>query len=131
MPEEEYKRSSRRRTSRDEDTRSSGSSSSSSSTKNMNGTGNGSNTNTGKGKGDKIRKKKKAVLVDFNKLEMGSLLRYKKHYQLPVRATCPKSELIILVKKHFHQQARLREAETISNFLFANKKAKELYGQTD
>src|SRR4051812_29069324 len=39
--------------------------------------------------------------VDFARVEMSSLLRYKRHFKLPVRPQASKSELISHIRKHF------------------------------
>jgi len=79
-----------------------------------------------KGKTDKAHKRSKsAVLVDFTKLEMASLLRYKRYHKLHVRANCPKSELLAVTRKHFIGASRLKDSDVISQFLYANKRALE------
>ena len=60
--------------------------------------------------------------VDFAKLEMLSLLRYERHFHLPVRLAAPKVELIHYVRKHFLHHPKLKDGEVIAAFLWANKK---------
>jgi len=60
---------------------------------------------------------------------MASLLRYKKQFQLQVRPSAPKRDLIASVKKHFIHHPRLRDAEVMSAFLYANQKHNLLFQQ--
>jgi hypothetical protein len=60
--------------------------------------------------------------VDFARLEMMSLLRYERHFLLPVRLAAPKVELIHYVRKHFLHHPRLKDGEVIAAFLWANKR---------
>jgi hypothetical protein len=62
--------------------------------------------------------------VDFNKLEMSSLLKYKRHFKLPLRPDAPKVELISHIRKHFVHHPRLRDVDVISAFLYANQQQK-------
>lgn len=60
--------------------------------------------------------------VDFVKLEMSSLLRYARHYQLNIRPHVTKTELIPVVRKHFTHHPRMRDVDVIAAFLHANQK---------
>jgi len=83
----------------------------------------GGRDSSSRGKG----KKRSSVLVDFVKLEMRSLSKYRKHFKLNVRPEASKTELIQSVRKHFAHHPRLRDQDVISSFLFANRKyAKKL-----
>ena len=62
--------------------------------------------------------------VDFAKLEMASLLRYKRHFKLSLRPSAPKVELISNIRKHFVHHPRLRDVDVISSFLYANQQQK-------
>ena len=60
--------------------------------------------------------------IDFAKLEMLSLLRYERHFQLPVRLGAPKIELVHYVRKHFLHHPKLKDQEVIAAFLWANNR---------
>eukprot|EP00966_Prymnesium_polylepis_P146280 3378968-Prymnesium_polylepis.1 len=53
--------------------------------------------------------------VDFTKLDMATLKRYKRHYRLKTRQNVTKTELAMAVAKHFSSQT-VDEADTISLF---------------
>ena len=56
-------------------------------------------------------------LVDFQKLDMGTLKRYKKVYRLKTRQNVTKSDLASACAKDFASRV-VDEAETINNFLY-------------
>lgn len=62
--------------------------------------------------------------VDFNKLEMSSLLRYKRFFKLTTSTSASKSEHISVIRRHFVNHPRLRDVEVISGFLYANNQHK-------
>jgi hypothetical protein len=55
---------------------------------------------------------------------MASLLKYKRHFKLPLRPAAPKIELISHIRKHFVHHPRLRDVDVISSFLYANQQQK-------
>lgn len=59
--------------------------------------------------------------MNFSKLEIGALRRYKQHFGLKVRATASKQELINAVTEHFLQGPVQDEETTILNFIHANR----------
>mmetsp|Transcript_17440 Transcript_17440/g.43866 ORF Transcript_17440/g.43866 Transcript_17440/m.43866 type:complete len:123 (+) Transcript_17440:67-435(+) len=56
--------------------------------------------------------------VDFTKLDMATLKRYKRHYRLKTRQNVTKTELAMAVAKHFASQT-VDEADTISLFMYS------------
>jgi len=60
---------------------------------------------------------------------MASLLRYKRHFQLPLRPNAPKAELMGAVRKHFTHHPKLKDVEVISAFLYANQQARTVVQQ--
>ena len=58
------------------------------------------------------------LTVDFCKLDMAALKRYKRHYRLKVRPNVTKGELANAVARHFASQT-VDEADTISLFMCA------------
>ena len=62
--------------------------------------------------------------VDFNKLEMSSLLRYKRFFKLTTSTSASKAEHISVIRRHFVNHPRLRDVEVISGFLYANNQHK-------
>ena len=59
-----------------------------------------------------------ALTVDFSKLDMVTLKRYKRHYRLKTRQNVTKTELALAVAKHFASQT-VDEADTISLFMYS------------
>jgi len=84
--------------------------------------------NAAHGKKHRVEKSKKLkkplCTVDFAKLEMSSLLKYKRHFKLPLRPAAPKVELIAHIRKHFVHHPRIRDVDVISAFLYANQQQK-------
>ncbi len=62
-------------------------------------------------------------------MEMASLLRYKTYFNLEAPPNATKRELLLVVMRHFSQHPRLRNAEVISAFLYANQRYKKNLGQ--
>ena len=58
------------------------------------------------------------LTVDFCKLDMAALKRYKRHYRLKVRPNVTKGELANAVARHFASQT-VDEADTISLFMYS------------
>lgn len=58
------------------------------------------------------------LTVDFTKLDMATLKRYKRHYRLKTRQNVTKTELALAVAKHFSSQT-VDEADTISLFMYS------------
>lgn len=58
------------------------------------------------------------LTVDFSKLDMATLKRYKRHYRLKTRQNVTKTELATAVAKHFASQT-VDEADTISLFMYS------------
>ena len=58
------------------------------------------------------------LTVDFSKLDMATLKRYKRHYRLKTRQNVTKTELALAVSKHFASQT-VDEADTISLFMYS------------
>jgi hypothetical protein len=56
-------------------------------------------------------------LVDFQKLDMGTLKRYKKIYRLKTRQNVTKADLASACARDFASRV-VDEAETINNFLY-------------
>jgi histone deacetylase complex subunit SAP30 len=59
-----------------------------------------------------------ALTVDFSKLDMVTLKRYKRHYRLKTRQNVTKPELAHAIAKHFATQT-IDEADTISLFMYS------------
>ena len=57
-------------------------------------------------------------VVDFSKLGMATLERYKRNYRLKTRQNVTKHELAQAITKHFAAQT-VDEADTISHFLYS------------
>eukprot|EP00808_Paulinella_micropora_P019606 g1209.t1 len=70
----------------------------------------------------KRQKRMSSCAVDFAKLEMSSLLKYKHVFGLQIRPGAPKRDVIQAVQKHFMHHPRIQDTEVISAFLYANKK---------
>ena len=62
------------------------------------------------------------LTVDFTKLDMATLKRYKRHYRLKTRQNVTKTELALAVAKHFASQS-VDEADTISLFMYSARYA--------
>ena len=62
------------------------------------------------------------LTVDFTKLDMATLKRYKRHYRLKTRQNVTKTELALAVAKHFASQT-VDEADTISLFMYSARYA--------
>lgn len=71
---------------------------------------------------DQARSIKQATPIDFGKLEMSSLLKYKRHYKLSVRPQSSKLELLTAVRSHFLHHPSIKDIEVISAFLYANQR---------
>ncbi|KAG8457163.1 hypothetical protein KFE25_004380 [Diacronema lutheri] len=63
------------------------------------------------------RADREPVLVDFQKLDMGTLKRYKKVYRLKTRQNVTKADLALACARDFASRV-VDEAETINNFLY-------------
>lgn len=53
---------------------------------------------------------------------MASLKRYVRHFQLNVKPNATKAELVQACVKHFAVKPKLREAEVLSQFLYATRR---------
>ena len=62
------------------------------------------------------------LTVDFTKLDMATLKRYKRHYRLKTRQNVTKTELSLAVAKHFASQT-VDEADIISLFMYSARYA--------
>ena len=71
-----------------------------------------------------------AQTVDFNKLDMATLKRYKKHYRLKTRQNVTKNELALAVAKHF-ASTHVDEAETIQLFMYSARSSTLQYDRRD
>ena len=67
------------------------------------------------------------LTVDFTKLDMATLKRYKRHYRLKTRQNVTKTELALAVAKHFASQT-VDEADTISLFMYSARYAFAAHG---
>ena len=67
------------------------------------------------------------LTVDFTKLDMATLKRYKRHYRLKTRQNVTKTELALAVAKHFASQT-VDEADTISLFMYSARYAFASHG---
>uniref|UniRef100_A0A7S0UQQ4 Histone deacetylase complex subunit SAP30 Sin3 binding domain-containing protein n=1 Tax=Polytomella parva TaxID=51329 RepID=A0A7S0UQQ4_9CHLO len=63
----------------------------------------------------------RSARVDFYKLDLSSLLRYKKYYKLGDATTASKEEMVPMIQKHFAQQ-NIDEEETLLRFIQAVQK---------
>ena len=70
------------------------------------------------------------LTVDFTKLDMATLKRYKRHYRLKTRQNVTKSELSLAVAKHFASQT-VDEADTISLFMYSARAGSLHYDRRD
>eukprot|EP01097_Dermamoeba_algensis_P010057 TRINITY_DN7265_c0_g1_i1.p1 TRINITY_DN7265_c0_g1~~TRINITY_DN7265_c0_g1_i1.p1 ORF type:complete len:118 (-),score=20.59 TRINITY_DN7265_c0_g1_i1:101-454(-) len=55
--------------------------------------------------------------VDFNKLDLTALKRYKRHYKLRTRYKGNKPELVTAVTKHFEGVASVDEQKVLDSFI--------------
>eukprot|EP00164_Ancoracysta_twista_P007001 GFYU01009858.1.p1 GENE.GFYU01009858.1~~GFYU01009858.1.p1 ORF type:complete len:131 (+),score=38.84 GFYU01009858.1:353-745(+) len=67
--------------------------------------------------------KRDYTMIDFNKLELSTLKRYRRQKKLDARPNSSKGELVVAVKAHFIQ-ADVSELETISTFVRTLKSSK-------
>ncbi|KAL3926325.1 MAG: hypothetical protein SGPRY_003348 [Prymnesium sp.] len=72
-------------------------------------------------------KEARNLTVDFTKLDMATLKRYKRHYRLKTRQNVTKTELAMAVAKHFASQT-VDEADTISLFMYSARGGSLQYG---
>ena len=72
----------------------------------------------------------RAQTVDFTKLDMATLKRYKKHYRLKTRQNVTKTELALAVAKHF-ASTHVDEAETIQLFMYSARHSTLQYDRRD
>merc|ERR1712196_351709 len=70
------------------------------------------------------------LTVDFSKLDMGTLKRYKRHYRLKTRQNVTKTELAQAVARHFASQ-HVDEAETIQLFMYSARSGSMQYDRRD
>jgi histone deacetylase complex subunit SAP30 len=70
------------------------------------------------------------LTVDFTKLDMATLKRYKRHYRLKTRQNVTKTELALAVAKHFALQT-VDEADTISLFMYSARAGSLQYDRRD
>ena len=70
------------------------------------------------------------LTVDFSKLDMATLKRYKRHYRLKTRQNVTKTELAQAVAKHFASQT-VDEADTISLFMYSARAGTLQYDRRD
>ena len=70
------------------------------------------------------------LTVDFTKLDMATLKRYKRHYRLKTRQNVTKTELALAVAKHFASQT-VDEADTISLFMYSARAGSLQYDRRD
>ena len=71
-----------------------------------------------------------ALTLDFSKLDMATLKRYKRHYRLKTRQNVTKTELAQAVAKHFASQT-VDEADTISLFMYSARAGTLQYDRRD
>lgn len=75
-------------------------------------------------------KEARSLIVDFTKLDMATLKRYKRHYRLKTRQNVTKTELALAVAKHFASQT-VDEADTISLFMYSARAGSLQYDRRD
>ena len=63
-----------------------------------------SGTEAANGRSGRGEKEARGLTVDFTKLDMATLKRYKRHYRLKTRQNVTKTELALAVAKHFASQ---------------------------
>ena len=63
------------------------------------------------------------LTVDFTKLDMATLKRYKRHFRLKTRQNATKTELALAVAKHF-ASTTVDEADTIGLFMYVSSYGK-------
>jgi len=71
-----------------------------------------------------------SLTVDFTKLDMATLKRYKRHYRLKTRQNVTKTELSAVISKHFAAQT-VDEADTISLFMYSARVNNLQYDRRD
>jgi len=71
-----------------------------------------------------------SLAVDFTKLDMATLKRYKRHYRLKTRQNVTKTELSAAISKHFAAQT-VDEADTISLFMYSARANNLEYNRRD
>lgn len=79
----------------------------------------GAGSEAGRPRGEKDARN---LTVEFTKLDMATLKRYKRHYRLKTRQNVTKTELALAVAKHFASQT-VDEADTISLFMYSARYA--------
>jgi histone deacetylase complex subunit SAP30 len=92
--------------------------------------GGGGSANGGAEKGVRAEKDARNLTVDFTKLDMATLKRYKKHFRLKTRQNVTKTELAFSVAKHFASQT-VDEADTISLFMYSARAGSLQYDRRD
>ena len=70
------------------------------------------------------------LTVDFTKLDMATLKRYKRHFRLKTRQNVTKTELALAVAKHFASQT-VDEADTISLFMYSARAGSLTFDRRD
>ncbi len=88
------------------------------------------NGNEGGGRSARSEKDARNLTVDFTKLDMATLKRYKRHYRLKTRQNVTKTELALAVAKHFASQT-VDEADTISLFMYSARAGSLHYDRRD
>ena len=78
----------------------------------------------------RMDKDSRSLTVDFTKLDMATLKRYKKHYRLKTRQNVTKTELALAVAKHF-ASTHVDEAETIQLFMYSARSSTLQYDRRD
>lgn len=91
------------------------------------GEGDGATAGAGSRRSEKDAR---ALTVDFTKLDMATLKRYKRHYRLKTRQNVTKTELSMAVAKHFASQS-VDEADTISLFMYSARAGTLHYDRRD
>jgi len=87
-------------------------------------------TDGGSGRPARSEKEARSLTVDFTKLDMATLKRYKRHYRLKTRQNVTKTELAMAVAKHFASQT-VDEADTISLFMYSARGGSLQYDRRD
>ena len=70
------------------------------------------------------------LTVDFTKLDMATLKRYKRHFRPKTRQNVTKTELALAVAKHFASQT-VDEADTISLFMYSARAGSLTFDRRD
>lgn len=84
----------------------------------------------GGARGGRSEKDARALTVDFTKLDMSTLKRYKRHFRLKTRQNVTKTELALSVAKHF-AATTVDEADTISLFMYQARAGNLTYDRRD